>query len=283
MKKNIFLFESKRINTPCHFAIMKNNTLNTRELLNGFHWHDYFEIELVIDGRSEHILNNKSYEISRGSTCLFTYFDFHTIKPIDNEYITVYNFNFDYTALPESIANVLLALPHAVTCKFNEKELQEIIADIEFIDREQFHTDDPIHFPLMTAVFTKIVLTILRKCGLDQISDYSSEQTAFNKAIALMQGRFRENISLSQLANTVGLSPNYLGQLFKRKFGRTFNEQLKLIRLKYAKNLLKYSNYSIADISEYCGFKTISYFIQCFKNEYNITPKQYGISKGYQN
>lgn len=279
MKKNVFLFESKRIDTSYHFAVTKPYTAEIDELTKGVHWHNYFEVEIVLDGRSEHILNNKSYEISRGSACLFTFFDFHTIHPIDGEYVTLLNFNFDFLALPENITNILLNLQSAIICKFNEDELQEIISDVDIINREQTHIDDPIHQTILTTVFTKIILTILRKCDLQQISGYSNEQVAFNKAVALMQGRFREDISLSQLANEVGFSPNYLGQLFKKKFGKTYNEHLKTIRLKYSKNLLKYSDSSIADISKYCGFKTTSYFIQCFKSEYHITPKQYCIAK----
>lgn len=279
MKKNVFLFESSRIHTPCHFAIMKGYTRNVVELTQGFHWHDYFEVEIVLEGRSEHILNNKSYQVSRGDTCLFTYFDFHTHQPINDEYATLFNFNFDQQALPENIINILLSLPGALTCRFEEDELQDIISDIELIDREQFQPNDAIHQTYMTTIFTKIILTILRKCGIEHISNLSDEQTPFNRAVALMQCHFRENITLNGIANRVGLTPNYLGQLFKKNFDKTFNEYLKSIRLRYSQNLLKYSNYSIATIAELCGFKTPSYFIQCFREEYDITPKQFCLKK----
>lgn len=280
MNDNIFLLESSRVNTPCHFAIMKGYTQNVKELQQGFHWHDYFEIELVIEGKSEHLLNNQSHAISRGDTCLLTYFDFHTHRPIDNEYATMFNFNFDPNALPENIMNILLSLPNAISCKFDEKELQEILSDIELIDREQFEADDLIHRTYMSTIFTKIILTILRKCGIEQITENTGDQASFNKAVALMRCHFRENITLSSIAQQVGMSPNYVGQLFKSHFGHTFSEQLLSIRLKYSKNLLKYSNYSIIDVAQYCGFKSPSYFIKCFKEKYGITPKQYCISKG---
>lgn len=280
MKEKVFLLESSRVNTPCHFAIMQGFTKSVKLLEEGFHWHDYFEIELLIEGKSEHLLNNKSYHISRGDLCLLTYFDFHTHRPLDGEYATIFNFNFDPDALPENIMNILLSLPGAIMCKFDEDELKTILSDIEVIDREQFEPDDLIHRTYMTTVFTKIILTILRKCGVEQIAELSGDQNAFNKAVALMRCHFREDITLSDIADQVGLTPNYLGQLFKTNFGMTFNEQLKSIRLKYSKNLLKYSNYSIATVSELCGFKSPSYFIQCFKDEYSLTPKQYCINKG---
>lgn len=280
MKEKVFLLESSRVNTPCHFAIMQGFTKSVKLLEEGFHWHDYFEIELIIEGKSEHLLNNKSYHISRGDLCLLTYFDFHTHRPLDGEYATIFNFNFDPDALPENIMNILLSLPGAIMCKFDEDELKTILSDIEVIDREQFEPNDLIHRTYMTTVFTKIILTILRKCGVEQIADLSGDQTAFNKAVALMRCHFREDITLSDISAKVGLTPNYLGQLFKNNFGITFNEQLKSIRLKYSKNLLKYSDYSIAAVSELCGFKSPSYFIQCFKDEYSLTPKQYCINKG---
>jgi len=46
-------------------------------------------------------------------------------------------------------------------------------------------------------------------------------------------------------------------------------------KLEEAKNLLKFSTLSLAEISNYLCFSSQSYFQNVFKKKYHITPNQY--------
>ncbi len=274
-RKNMFLYESKRINPIWNFGIIKGDTKQCDWLENSIHWHDYFEIEIVYEGTSRHLLNDNSYITSPGDVFIMKYFDYHTHKHIDNQIAHIYNFNFNDTALPSDIIKILLDFKGDMHCHFDGEEFNDLLKDVDFLFSEDRKHNDAIHSAMMTAVFTKIVLTILRKCKIEVPDEQDNSSTYLNKAIALTQCHFREPLTLQQLASQIGLTPNYLGQLFKSNLGKSFSEYLLNLRLKYAKNLLKHSKYSIAQIAGYSGFSTTSYFIQCFKNRYDITPKQY--------
>lgn len=43
------------------------------------HWHNYFEIEIIVEGAGAYIFNGKSYPISKGDAFLLTPVDFHEI------------------------------------------------------------------------------------------------------------------------------------------------------------------------------------------------------------
>lgn len=277
-RKNMFLYESPRINPIWNFGIIKGDNKNCNWLENSIHWHDYFEMEVIYKGTSRHLLNENTYITKPGDVFIMNYFDYHTHKHIDNETVYFYNFNFNDIALPADIIKILIEHKNDLYCHFEGEEFEELLKDVNYLFAEDRKPNDAIHAAMMTAVFTKIVLTILRKCEIG-IPEEQDSSTYLNKAIALTQCHFREPLTLQQLASQIGITPNYLGQLFKNNLDKSFSEYLLNLRLKYSKSLLKRSNYSISQIASYSGFSTTSYFIQCFKSKYDITPKQYLMSK----
>lgn len=61
---------------------------------------------------------------------------------------------------------------------------------------------------------------------------------------------------------------------FKDTFGITPKKWQNKKRLEKAKLLLERTNYNVTEVCQTCGFDNISWFIQSFKKEYKITPKQ---------
>jgi AraC-like DNA-binding protein len=83
------------------------------------------------------------------------------------------------------------------------------------------------------------------------------------------------NISLEQVAETLGYSSSYLSRFIKQEFGIGFGELLNKIRLDHAKKLLTSGIRPIGEISETVGYTSINSFVRAFKREEGITPSQY--------
>ncbi len=56
-------------------------------------------------------------------------------------------------------------------------------------------------------------------------------------------------------------------------------DYIRLIRLKYAVQLLKENTHSITEIAEMTGFSDAKYFREVFKKHFNVSPSQYGKEK----
>ena len=82
-------------------------------------------------------------------------------------------------------------------------------------------------------------------------------------------------ITLDKLAQTVNLSPAYLSRLFHKEVGMTISEYIMMKRIQAAENMLKYSEYSSLEISNYLCFSSESHFIHLFKKHTGETPKSY--------
>ncbi len=280
--EKIWLYKRKPINTPYHYAFQINDSKNCPTLLNSLHWHDYLEFEIIYSGESTHIFNGNKYKATRGTAYLLTYTDYHSLHPINENYVQTYNFNFDTQALPEDIANAILNSPYLLQCTFEEEELLFILKEIEYIKNEINKNTDFMSTIYLSNSFTNLIIRFLQRCKECNISVSNNtppQNILITKAISYIKLHFREQINLKEMSKHIGLSPNYLGKLFLDETGKKYTEYIRDIRLGYAKDLIEYSDYEIYTISRYSGFKSASHFIECFKEKYDITPKQYLKSK----
>lgn len=79
-------------------------------------------------------------------------------------------------------------------------------------------------------------------------------------------------IHLSELSSHVGFTETYFSYLFKKETGLTLTEFVHKKRVEEAESLLRYSEYSLAAISQYLGFCSQSHFSAVFKRYNGMTP-----------
>ena len=84
-----------------------------------------------------------------------------------------------------------------------------------------------------------------------------------------------EKIHLQDLAKYVNLNSSYLSTLFKKETGLSVSDYILKRRMDAAKNMLQYSDYTYGDISVILAFSSQSHFIQVFKKQTGLTPKEY--------
>lgn len=82
-------------------------------------------------------------------------------------------------------------------------------------------------------------------------------------------------ITLEKLADITALSPAYLSKLFHKEVGMTVSAYITKKRIEAAENMLKFSEYSCLEISDYLCFSSESHFIQVFRKHTGYTPKSF--------
>lgn len=82
------------------------------------------------------------------------------------------------------------------------------------------------------------------------------------------------DISMRDVADFFHYNEVYFGRLFRKEMGMCFTDYLHQERIKIAKELLK-GDSSITDVSQKCGFNTITYFNRIFKKYVKKTPTEY--------
>ena len=82
-------------------------------------------------------------------------------------------------------------------------------------------------------------------------------------------------LSLKKIASSQGMSPVYLGIIFKEQVGELFNEYLQKVRLEKVLELLSNSKISIGEIAISVGFTNSSYLNRVFRKKYGMSPMEY--------
>lgn len=103
----------------------------------------------------------------------------------------------------------------------------------------------------------------------------SEPSLAIKKAMSYIDEHFTENLTLSSLAARIGLSPNYLSQIFKQETGKTFLEYLTGRRIEEAKQLLKKGDFNVSEVAFKVGYENPRYFSELFHKQEHVTPGQY--------
>ena len=86
---------------------------------------------------------------------------------------------------------------------------------------------------------------------------------------------YHQKIYISDIAKALGISESHLSRIFKKETGESIQEYSMHMRIERAEKLLKYSEASLTEISEYLCFSSQSHFGKVFKVYKNMTPKQY--------
>lgn len=106
-------------------------------------------------------------------------------------------------------------------------------------------------------------------------------QAVVQRALEYMNTCYADNLSLRSVAEWVFLSPSYLGALFRAELGISFTDQLILIRIGKAKELLRQPQLKLYEVAERVGYQNIGYFTNVFKRITGNTPKEYRDIHGY--
>ncbi len=84
-----------------------------------------------------------------------------------------------------------------------------------------------------------------------------------------------EPIRIGDIARQLGMNEAYLSRRFREEKGISMKAYLTRERLKGARNMLQYSDYSYAQIAEYCCFPSQSRFGELFRKEFGVTPAEF--------
>jgi AraC family transcriptional regulator len=95
------------------------------------------------------------------------------------------------------------------------------------------------------------------------------------QAIDYIHTYLDRNLTLTDIANTTGISKYYFCRLFKQATGSSVYQYLLQQRVLRAKELLRQQCLPIAEIALQCGFANQTHFTKIFRRLIGITPKTY--------
>lgn len=120
-------------------------------------------------------------------------------------------------------------------------------------------------------------LCLLIDLSSDQVLSSGGVRTRSNLVVSSMKRYIEENalgsIRIEDVASMAGLSVSRAVHLFKEVLGYTMIQYTQEIRLSYALERIRYTDWTLEHISQSCGFGTYSHFHKQFKEKFGLSPR----------
>ena len=152
--------------------------------------------------------------------------------------------------------------------KICDKELYEKFMKIVEIT----HSDDKFRVLKTRIYLSEYLLMLMEKYMTVTSHEDKSEATVHaKKALEYIQYNYTKPITVTEIAEYVGVGRTRLAKEFKAYTDMTLLEQINIIRARNAKKMIK-SGVKISEAAENCGFENKSYFTKIYKKYNNELP-----------
>ncbi|MGN1187174.1 MAG: response regulator [Lachnospiraceae bacterium] len=103
----------------------------------------------------------------------------------------------------------------------------------------------------------------------------SSRESVLDDVLHYIDHNYATNIKLEIIAALFGYNSAYLGKIFNKTVGESFNSYVDQIRINHAIELLKDNKLKVYEIAERVGYKNVDYFHKKFKKYVGVSPAEY--------
>ncbi len=254
--------------TPIFDLTNLNNRIKIKKgMIHSFYTHTHLYNEMIIydpfDGSI--CVNNENTEIKTPTIALVTTSSFHsthTRGEVSESCIKV-----SFTG--DMVSPYFAAKLNKSIVLENYAELPELIKLISRLD----DSDDDTEY---RKILLDGILLILYEKGREISSIESMNISSIvTESLNMINSQFNESISLSSVAQSLNVTPQYLSYVFSKNMNISFSQYLSNMRLRYAAGLLKDNTLNITEICYSCGYRNLSHFIRSFKRKYGVSPNKY--------
>lgn len=91
----------------------------------------------------------------------------------------------------------------------------------------------------------------------------------------LVHAKMEDDLSLGEMAQSVGLSTAHFARMFRKSTGETPHQFVLRQKVERAKAMLRSRDARVLDVAVACGFKTQQHFAQVFRDVCGVSPKEY--------
>lgn len=105
--------------------------------------------------------------------------------------------------------------------------------------------------------------------------DKSSLKYKVDMTKEYIEKHYMDDIQVEQMAARLCLSTGYLSMVFKKEIGENIKQYIRNVRMKKAEELLTDTQMSVREVGEKTGFRNMSYFSKCFRQQFGDSPESY--------
>ncbi len=152
--------------------------------------------------------------------------------------------------------------------------LPELFAALQRLAEAGEAADMPSRSALSAAILQNLLL-IIRLLKDEKVRGSGEVPDLFELGLEyIRRNYYRSSLSVEDVAQFVGVTPQYLNQLFRKRVKHGIRQSLVEVRLTRARELLEERTYLIGEVARLTGWNSPFYFCTCFRQFYGFPPRQ---------
>ena len=246
-------------------------------------------IELSVKAIAEITKDNYQNFNGTAENYLFLYCRTGSMKIIvdDNPYelnendIILIRINSSYSIEKENFSTIFLA--------FNGSSAEDLISVMEF-ENNMYHDDSHIGYYFYKiyhayheaeflsikclGILYELFYELTKNANVIDV-DYNNQQKHVEIAKEYINQNYHLDISILDVSKKVGVTSNYLANIFARYLKRSPKTYLTEVRMEQAKKILATHKYKVKDVGSFVGYKNQLHFSSEFKKYTGYSPSEY--------
>lgn len=233
------------------------------------HFHEFFEIEYIIAGNGDCIIDGKKYTIRPGMMFFLSPVNTHAVYSSTAQLV---NISFSENMCSPSLLSQLTLAQDSIAVYFQGGD--RAYFEEAALELSRSLSDSTYSSMLLDCIITKL-------CRMVNPRHLRRGISTSKKAILYIINNFRKSLTLTETADYVGLTPTYFSMLFKKEMGVSFKEYLDRLRFENAKKLLLLTDMTVQEVCLESGFSCYENFIRRFRRQYGISPTEFKKQAAY--
>ncbi|MBR3967490.1 MAG: AraC family transcriptional regulator [Clostridia bacterium] len=234
-------------------------------------FHEHFEIVYMISGKCKAIVDNVEYILEVGDFLVVFPFQIHEYIPLEDKNNKFLVMSLTAKRISDWYPTMKITTKNGKVAAENVSDfLKLLVKKIESTPRARSGSDHAI----TTTISQAILLELLTMIEIFERSEILV--TNHEKILLCCEAEFRDyTFTLEALSKKTGISKRSISRFFSNDIKISFSRFISLMRLEYARKLIKRKDYTFTTAALESGFGTVRSFNMAFKREFGVAPRDY--------
>jgi AraC-like DNA-binding protein len=230
---------------------------------------DYQWIQ-TLNGMGRLEVAGKSYSVSQGQGMLLFPHEKHEYFPVREPW-TLKWVTFNGAHMADMLASMHFDASTVLYLTNPDLTLSKMVAILSLLQLQ-----NPLRGVECSALVYQLLLDLFLYTSHSEVRSKQQHAEQLAPAFHYIEENYNQPVSLQQLAEKLGVTPQHTCLLFQQALGIRPFTYLTHYRLRKAKELLLQKlDMEVRDVARHVGYEDSSYFIKLFKKQEGITPSHF--------
>ena len=244
------------------------------------HYHDYYEIFILLDGNARHLVNGRDLALKTGNIVFIRPNDIHDYLCVDRNPFSMLNLTFTsdtakslFDYLGEHATSNVQNREFPPTNVLEKEDFSWLNAHMTAIRAISADDTDALKTALRVLLFRLVTKFFLGFAESERDDGYMPLWLSD----LCREMRKNENFvyGSARMFELSDRSREHVSRSLKKYTGMTVSEFVNDLRLTFVANMLKNSNHSVSHILFESGFNNVSWASELFRKKYGMTMREY--------